>query len=77
MLNPITTLGGVSIVHLAYKSNDSEPIDWRIACMPHVTNFATAAHHHNYLRSDATPAVTCAACKATAIFKKVKETEHY
>lgn len=73
----ITTLGGgPTIVHLTYNMDEgSDTPEWRIACMPHVTDFATAAHHHNYLRSNDTRATNCQACAATAVFKRIKARE--
>ena len=72
----ITTLGGDYSIHLTYLPNGLNESDyWRIACMPHVTDFSTTAHHPNYLRSNDTRAVTCSACKATAIFREVRTKE--
>lgn len=74
----ITTLGGDMVIHLTYLPNGlDEGIGdrWRIACMSHVTDFSTTAHHPNYLRSNDTRAVTCSACKATAIFREVRTKE--
>ncbi len=73
MSDKIATLGGVTVIHLTYRPDSKA--DWRIACMPNVTEFATAAHHHNYLRSNDTRAVTCSACKGTDVFKRVRGTE--
>ena len=67
-----TTLGGVAMIHLTYKPDNS---DWRIACMPNVTDFKTATFQPNYLRSNDTRAVTCPRCKATSVFKEVQAKE--
>lgn len=69
--SPITTLGGDYAIHLTFLQ---EGVGWRIACMPHVSDFKTAAHHPNYLRSDDTRAVTCPRCKKTDEFARVRAT---
>lgn len=66
--------GGPTVIHLTYRPNGLDE-QWRIACMPEVSDFATAAHQPNYQRSNDTRAVTCARCKATDVFKKVRATE--
>lgn len=72
----ITTLGGNYVVHLTYKPNGlDEGAPWVIACMPDVTNFKSSTHQPNYLRSDATRAVTCAECKKLSIFKEIQKKE--
>ena len=65
--------GGYTVIHLTYLPAGSS--EWRIACMSGITNFATAAHQPNYLRSNDTRAVTCLHCKKMPVFDKVKATE--
>lgn len=73
----IATLGGTHTIHLTYRPTGlDEGAEWKIACMPEVTDFKTTAFHPNYLRSNDTRAVTCQACKATKIFSEVKKGEH-
>lgn len=74
-MTQITTLGGDYSIHLTYLPNGRDEGNWRIACMEHVTDFATCAHQPNYLRSNDTRAVTCPRCKATAIYKEVQKRE--
>ena len=70
----ITSLGGgQAVIHLTYLPEGSTV--WRIACMPEVSDFTTSAAQPNYLRSNDTRAVTCQACKKTAIHKRVQEKE--
>lgn len=72
----ITTLGGDAVIHLTYRPNGMDEGDnWRIACMPHITDFSTTPHHPNYLRSNDTRAVTCHMCKASPVFKEVQKKE--
>jgi hypothetical protein len=71
----IVSLGGVTVIHLTYDQGSGEQYDWRIACMPEITDFRTAAHHPNYLRSNDTRAVTCQECKKTKVFERVRSTE--
>lgn len=76
----ITTLGGNTVIHLTYLPNglDEGPgHGYRIACMEGVTDFRTQAHHPNYLRSDDPRAVTCQACKGTAVFKATAKLQRY
>lgn len=71
-----STLGGTTVIHLTYRPNGlDEGTEWLIACMPDVTDFATSAHHPNYMRSNDTRAVTCHMCRATSVFKQVKAKE--
>lgn len=74
-MSQITTLGGTTVIHLTYKHGSGLGECWRIACMSEVTDFRTSAHQPNYLRSDATPAVTCQQCKETEIFRAVRAKE--
>ncbi len=71
----IVSLGGPGpvVIHLTYLLDGTD--QWRIACMPSVANFATSAHHPNYIRSNDTRAVTCPACKKTKVFEEVKAKE--
>ncbi len=70
-----TSLGGVPVIHLTYRHTAGLGEQWRIACMPEVTDFATSAHQPNYLRSNDTRAVTCAECAKTDVFARVRSTE--
>lgn len=72
----IATLGGDYTIHLTYRPNGlDEGVDWRIACMPDVTDFRHQTHQPNYLRSNDTRAVTCDRCKKTRIFEEVRKKE--
>lgn len=66
----LSTLGGDYTIHLAFKEEGTG--QWRIACMPTVTNFATNAYFPNYLRSDEPAAVTCAECKKTEAYREAR-----
>ena len=56
----------VTLIHLAYPISATE---WRIACMPGMTEFHQTPHHPNYQRTNDTRAITCPGCKATAVYK--------
>lgn len=47
---------------------------WRIACMPNMTEFHETPYHPHYQRTDDIRAVTCPACKNSLAFKEIKET---
>lgn len=65
-----STLGGDYTIHLAFKEEGSG--QWRIACMPTVTNLATNAFFPNYLRSNEPAAVSCAECKKTEAYTEAR-----
>lgn len=58
----------ITLIHFTYTVGLGE--DWRIACMPNMTEFHQTPYHPNYQRSNDTRAVTCPACIKTSIFKE-------
>jgi hypothetical protein len=65
----------VTLVHFLYAhaGGGSTGTDWRIACMPGVTEFHQTPHHPNYQMTNDTRATTCPSCKRTAPFKRAQE----
>lgn len=70
-----------TIIHLVCEvvvpPTDGQPegppsLQWRIACMPNMTELHATAYHPHYQRSDAVPAVTCPACKKTKAYEEVR-----
>ena len=66
------TPGGYSftLIHFVYPLSDASPPEYRIACMPNMTEFHQTVHHPAYQRTDQAAAVTCPACKRTELYKK-------
>ena len=69
--------GTITLVHFMHEtlvppgeSNPEGPAisGWRIACMPNMTEFHQTPYHPNYQRTNEARAVTCPACKKTAVF---------
>jgi hypothetical protein len=58
----------ITVVHFA--SGDPE----RIACMPNMTEFGQTMYHPSYMRSNDPRAVTCPACKRSAILQSASST---
>lgn len=52
-----------TLVHFVYGGDTTG--DWRIACMPNMTEFHATEHHPNYLRTNDPRGVSCPACKKT------------
>lgn len=63
----------VTLLHFVREVSTSTGTEWRITCMPHMTEFHQTAYHPNYPRSDDPRAVTCPACKKTAAYREAKE----
>lgn len=63
----------ITPIHFVHIGETSSANDWRIACMPGMTEFHATAHHTNYPRSDDVRAVTCPACKKSNAYKKSKD----
>lgn len=73
-MDQITPRGGAfTLVHYTYPLSDASPPEYRIACVPNMTEFHATAHHPNYQRSNSTAAVTCPACRRTEVYKKARE----
>lgn len=64
----LATGGTLTLVHFTHLAGD----EWRIACMPSMTEFHSTPHHPNYQRSDDVRAVTCPACKKSTTFVVAK-----
>ena len=64
MYGNVTTL-----IHFVFSSGS----EWRIACMPNMTEFHKTDYHPHYQRTDDPRAATCPACKRTEEFKKKME----
>jgi hypothetical protein len=61
--------GYVTLVHLVFPTKQPpNGDDWRIACMPNMTEFYQTASHPNYQHTPDPRAVTCPQCKQTAVF---------
>lgn len=73
------TGGTITLIHFVNQlevptgDEDKPGLEWRIACMPNMTEFHQTPYHPNYQRTDEVRAVTCPACKMSVIFKKSKE----
>jgi hypothetical protein len=61
----------ISLTHFTYSAGTlpSGAQDWRIACMPNMTEFHETEYHKSYARSDDTRAVNCPMCMRTQFFK--------
>lgn len=62
----------ITLIHFTYPLTDDSPPQFRIACMPNMTEFHQTDYHLAYQRSNATAAVTCPACIRTEVYKKAK-----
>jgi len=67
----------VTLVHFVHElvlpplESEGPPVpQWRIACMPNMTEFHLTPYHPNYQRTDDARAVTCPACKKSKAFQK-------
>jgi len=54
----------ITLIHFTYPLGD----EWRIACMPSMTEFHTTPYHPSYARSNDTRAVNCSACEKSVEF---------
>lgn len=71
----ITLIHFVSEIMAPPVGTEGAPVlQWRIACMPNMTEFGTTPYHKNHMRSDDVRAVTCTACKKSIAFKKAQDT---
>lgn len=77
------TAGGnlIEIIHFVSRvmapptegSPEGPPTEqWRIACMPNMTEFHQTPYHPHYQRTDDVRAVSCPACMKTTVFKESK-----
>lgn len=62
----------VTLVHFTYqhRQEGSTKDEWRIACMPNMTEMHKTKYHPAYHRSNDTRAVSCPACKKTSVFEQ-------
>ncbi len=58
-----------TLVHLMHNISG----EWRVACMPNMVEFHRTPYHPEVTRTDDRRAVTCPACKRSAIFKASAE----
>jgi hypothetical protein len=74
--------GTITLIHFLYRgvpdSADQTIMRgerWIIACMPNMaeSEFGNTQHHSNHQRTNATAAVTCAACMETDAYKRARE----
>lgn len=56
-----------TLIHYVFQTDPE-----RIACMPSMAEFHATPHHLNYLRSNDRRAVTCPACKRSAVYGEDK-----
>ncbi len=64
-----TIIHFVSEVTLPPINEEGPPTpQWRIVCMPNMTDFGETAYHPPYRRSDDTRAVTCMSCRKSQLF---------
>lgn len=81
-MQQITVGGGfVTLIHFMSEVSAIPPtedgpqtLQWRIACMPNMTEFHATPYHPNYQRSNDVRAVTCPACKKTQAFLDAQRT---
>ena len=71
-MEQITQFGvPLTCIHFIYPTKDNPGgDDWRIACMPNMTEFHATVHHPNYLRTNYVGAVTCPQCKKTDAYRR-------
>lgn len=70
-MDQLTAMGRtITLVHYTYRSvaGDGSGNDWRIACMPGMTEFYHTNYHPNVHRTDDWRAVSCPMCKKTELF---------
>ncbi len=66
----LATGGTITLIHFVHPTlSRSDEQQWRIACMPNMTEFHSTPYHPNYQRTDDARAVTCPACKKAPVFK--------
>lgn len=64
-VNQITADGqSFTLIHYVFQTDPE-----RVACMPNMMEFGRTKYHDVVLRSNATGAVTCPACKKTDQYK--------
>ena len=63
----------ITLIHFVFPVSDQSPTEWRIACMPKMTEFHLTPFHPNYQRTDDPRAVTCPACKKTDMYEKARK----
>ena len=80
-MDQVTAAGGlITIVHFMFESvlpppeQEGPPVSqWRIACMPNMTEFHQTPYHPNYQRANDVRAVTCPACRKTQVFRQEQQ----
>ena len=63
----------LTLIHFVYALTDASPPEYRIACMPNMTEFHLTPFHPNYQRTNGPQAVTCPACKKTDVYKQARQ----
>ena len=72
----ITLVHFVSMATVPPRDDEPEgpPVQrWQIACMPNMVEFHQTPYHPNYQRTNDPRAVSCSACKASSVFKRMME----
>lgn len=80
-MDQINTGGGaIMLIHFVSEvmvppvEEEGPPVpQWRIACMPNMTEFGETMYHPPHHRSDDARAVTCPACKNTHEYARMME----
>ncbi len=80
-MNQITASGGtINIIHFMTEiavpplNEDGPPVaQYRIVCMPNMTEFHQTPYHPNYQRTNDPRAASCPACKKTAAYTKAMD----
>lgn len=57
----------INIVHFTHKIGE----EWRIACMPGMTELHSTPHHPHYPRSDDPRVANCLACQKSEAYRVV------
>lgn len=70
----VTIIHFVSEVMVPPTSEEGPPVpQWRIACMPNMTEFGETMYHKSYHRTDDVRGVTCPTCKKSDAYKQAAE----
>lgn len=73
MMDQVTPSGrSFVLIHFAYPTSDASPPEFRVACMPNMTEFHSTPYHQQVARTNAHQAVTCPACKRTDVYRRAK-----
>lgn len=70
----ITLVHFISLVSMPPLDHEGPPTpQWRIACMPNMTEFHETMYHPSYHRTDHAPAASCPQCKKTREYTQAME----